>query len=173
MSADEHVDIGRTVSAVPRDTARQSVRSCFTGGVSSAPPSSAAVSARMSALGRRDTKPEVLLRAVLHRRGLRFRVDHPLPFDRRRRADVIFTKQRVAVFVDGCFWHSCPLHATFPKANEVFWREKLRRNVERDRDTDRRLGELGWDVIRIWEHEDVLEAADRVESAVRGHEMGR
>lgn len=72
----------------------------------------------------------------------------------RRRADILFTKARVAVFVDGCFWHKCPVHGTEPKANAEWWRAKLQRNVERDRDTDRRLEEAGWTVIRLWEHED-------------------
>jgi DNA mismatch endonuclease (patch repair protein) len=120
----------------------------------------------MRRLGRRDTTPEARLRQELHRRGLRFRVDRPLHFDRRRRADVIFPRERVAVFVDGCFWHSCPEHATFPVANAAFWKRKLERNVARDRDTDRRLSEAGWKVIRCWEHEDPASAADRVVSAV-------
>src|SRR5262245_3398365 len=98
----------------------------------------------MSRLGRRDTAPELLIRSELHRRGLRFRVQRPLDFDRRRRADIVFPRERVAVFVDGCFWHSCPEHATFPQANAEFWRTKLARNVERDRDTDRRLADLDW-----------------------------
>jgi DNA mismatch endonuclease, patch repair protein len=130
-------------------------------------PSSPEVSARMSRLGRRDTTPEMLLRSELHRRGLRFRVQRPLDFDRRRRADIVFVSARVMVFVDGCFWHSCPEHATMPKANRPFWEAKLRRNVERDRDTDRRLAEAGWTVIRVWEHEPVDVAADEVEHAVR------
>lgn len=121
----------------------------------------------MSRLGRRDTTPELLLRSELHRRGLRFRVQRSLEFDRRRRADLVFVSALVVVFVDGCFWHSCPEHATMPKANREFWELKLRRNVERDRDTDRRLGEAGWTVIRIWEHEPVAAAADRVEARVR------
>jgi DNA mismatch endonuclease (patch repair protein) len=85
----------------------------------------------------------------------------------RRRADVVFTRSRVAVFVDGCFWHACPIHATWPKANADWWRAKLKANVERDRDTDRRLGDAGWSVVRVWEHESAADAADRVEDAVR------
>lgn len=121
----------------------------------------------MSRLGRRDTAPEVAIRSLLHRAGLRFRVDHPLEFDRRRRADILFPTERVAVFVDGCFWHSCPEHATFPRANAEFWRAKLRRNVERDRETDRRLAEAGWIVVRVWEHESPRDAADRIAAVVR------
>lgn len=126
----------------------------------------------MSRLRQRDTTPERLLRSALHRRGLRFRVERPLDFDRRRRADLVFVTEKVAVFVDGCFWHSCPAHATVPRANRAFWVEKLRRNVVRDRDTDRRLAESGWTVVRVWEHEAPEAAADRVEAAVRGRRRG-
>ena len=137
-------------------------------GTSARPPaSSPAVSGRMSRLGRRDTKPEVEIRSALHRRGLRFRLQRPLDFDRRRRVDIVFPRERVAVFVDGCFWHSCPQHATFPRANAEFWRSKLRRNVARDRETDRRLEAEGWIVLRFWEHEDPDAAAATIESAVR------
>jgi DNA mismatch endonuclease (patch repair protein) len=130
-------------------------------------PSSAAVSARMSRARREHTAPERALRSELHRRGLRFRVQRPLAFDRRRKADIAFPGARVAVFVDGCFWHSCPEHATQPKANEAFWSEKLRRNRERDAETNARLGDDGWHVIRVWEHEDPVTAADRIAAAVR------
>jgi DNA mismatch endonuclease (patch repair protein) len=135
------------------------------------PASSAAVSERMSRLRRRDTTPETLIRSALHRRGLRFRIERPLVFDRRRRADIVFPREQVAVFVDGCFWHSCPEHATFPRANAAFWREKLQRNVDRDRDTDRRLEALGWTVVRVWEHEDPEEAADGIAQIVRAHRV--
>jgi DNA mismatch endonuclease (patch repair protein) len=129
-------------------------------------PSSPSVSRRMSAAARAHTAPERALRSALHRRGLRFRIQCPLPFDRRRKADISFPRETVAVFVDGCFWHSCPEHATHPKANADFWRVKLERNRERDADTDRRLADAGWSVIRIWEHEDPETAADRVATAV-------
>ena len=122
----------------------------------------------MSRLGRRDTQPELALRSELHRRGFRFRVDRaPVP-GLRSRADIVFGPARVAVYVDGCFWHSCPEHGTRPKANADWWERKLARNRERDRETDRALREHGWEVVRIWEHEKVLEAADRVEAALRG-----
>lgn len=121
----------------------------------------------MSRLGRRDTQPELALRSELHRRGFRFRVDRaPVP-GLRSRADIVFGPARVAVYVDGCFWHSCPEHGTRPKANADWWERKLDRNQERDRETDRVLRENGWQVVRIWEHEDPAEAADRVEVAVR------
>lgn len=121
----------------------------------------------MSRLGRRDTQPELALRSELHRRGFRFRVDRaPVP-GLRSRADIVFGPARVAVYVDGCFWHSCPEHGTRPKANADWWERKLDRNQERDRETDRVLRQHGWKVVRIWEHEDPVEAADRVEVAVR------
>jgi DNA mismatch endonuclease, patch repair protein len=116
----------------------------------------------MSKLGRRDTLPELAIRSELHRRGLRFRVDRaPLP-GLRSRADIVFGPARVAVYVDGCFWHSCPEHGTRPKANADWWESKLKRNQERDIETGRALREHGWQVVRIWEHEDPVEAANRV-----------
>lgn len=115
------------------------------------------------------TAPELDLRRELHDRGLRYRVDLAvLPDLRRRRADIVFTRARIVVFVDGCFWHGCPDHGTLPASNRDWWRAKLRRNVERDRETDQRLTAAGWVVLRFWEHEDVVGAADAVEAAVRG-----
>ncbi|HVM13722.1 MAG TPA: very short patch repair endonuclease [Egibacteraceae bacterium] len=125
-------------------------------------PSSPEALRRMQRQRRADTRPELALRRELHRRGLRYRVDVPVLPGLRRRADVVFPRQRIAVFVDGCFWHACPQHGTSPKANAAWWREKLGANVERDRDTDHRLREAGWTPIRIWEHEDPLHAADLV-----------
>lgn len=124
-------------------------------------------SMRMSQQRRRDTGAEVSIRRVLHARGLRYRVDAPLPGLPRRRADLAFPRQRVAVFVDGCFWHGCPEHKTAPKNNAAWWAAKLARNVERDRETDAHLAELGWRVLRIWEHDDPRHAADRVQAAVQ------
>jgi DNA mismatch endonuclease, patch repair protein len=99
---------------------------------------------------------------------MRYRVDvAPLRDLPRRRADVVFTRLRVAIFVDGCFWHCCPQHATSPKANSEWWRTKLEGNVARDRDTDARLEEHGWIVIRVWEHEPAAEAADRIEGVLK------
>jgi DNA mismatch endonuclease (patch repair protein) len=129
-------------------------------------PSSARKSAEMSRLGRRDTLPERALRSELHRRGFRFRVDRAPVKGLRSRADIVFGPARVAVYVDGCFWHSCPEHGTKPKANAEWWEQKLKRNQERDTATDRTLREHGWKVVRIWEHEDAVKAADRVQSAV-------
>ena len=120
----------------------------------------------MRANRRRDTAPELALRRALHSRGYRYRVDYrPLP-RLRRRADLVFTKQRVAVFVDGCFWHCCPEHGTTPKSNADYWIPKLARNVERDRETDARLAESDWKVIRVWEHEPVEEAFERIVAAL-------
>lgn len=132
-------------------------------------PSSPHVSGRMSRQLSSGTAPELRLRRELHRRGLRFRVDYPLDVAdiRRRRADVAFTRHRVAIFVDGCFWHACPQHATSPKANQAWWAAKLAANVARDRDTDHRLAAHGWTSLRVWEHEPVGDAADRVERLVR------
>lgn len=116
---------------------------------------------------RRDTKPELALRRELWRRGLRYRIDIAPVSGLRRRADMVFRRARVAVYVDGCYWHSCPDHATVPKANREWWVAKLEANVTRDRDTDDRLQSTGWEVVRIWEHESISDAADRVEAVVR------
>lgn len=121
----------------------------------------------MSRTRRRDTKPELELRRALHARGLRFRVDRSVLADRRRRPDIVFGPARVVVFVDGCFWHGCPEHATWPASNPDFWREKIETNRLRDRDTDERLAAEGWEVVRVWEHEEPTAAADRIERLVR------
>lgn len=121
----------------------------------------------MASTGRRDTKPEIVLRRLLHARGLRFRVDRPVQGVRRRRADIVFGPAKLVVFVDGCFWHGCPEHATWPANNADFWREKIETNRLRDRDTDERLAAEGWDVVRVWEHEDPVQAADRIAQRVR------
>jgi DNA mismatch endonuclease (patch repair protein) len=121
----------------------------------------------MQVTPRRDTPCEVALRSAVHSLGLRYRVDWPLP-GTRRRADLAFVRVRVAVMVDGCFWHGCPVHATQPKANATWWRAKLAGNVARDRDTDARLRRAGWLVLRFWEHQDMAVAARRVDRSVRG-----
>lgn len=136
------------------------------------PPSSPQVSAQLSRVRRRDTAPEVRLRSLLHGRGLRFRVDHPISGLARRRVDIVFVGPRVAVFVDGCFWHGCPEHSVQPKANAAWWREKIAANRRRDADTDAALTRLGWNVIRVWEHESPALAAERVHAAVSGR-LGR
>ena len=127
----------------------------------------------MSKLGRRDTLPELAIRSELHRRGLRFRVDRAPLSGLRSRADIVFGSARVAIYVDGCFWHSCPEHGTRPKSNAEWWEQKLKRNQERDAEIDRTLRENGWEVVRVWEHEDPVEAADRVEGTVRSQLRSR
>ena len=130
-------------------------------------PSSQAASQRMAATGQRDTTAELrIIDPILYAKGLRYRVDYPVLSKLRRRADVAFIGPKVAVFIDGCFWHGCPEHGTWPKANAKFWREKIEANRKRDRDTDRRLENSGWCVIRIWEHERPEEAVKRVVHAV-------
>ena len=124
--------------------------------------SSAAVSGRMSTARRRDTAPEIALRRQLHALGLRYRVTYPMPGQRRRTIDVAFTRLRLAIFVDGCFWHGCPEHGTRPRSNSAWWQQKLAANTARDRDTDRLLTEAGWTVLRFWEHTDPKEAARTV-----------
>ncbi|MFJ9669538.1 very short patch repair endonuclease [Streptomyces sp. NPDC101221] len=114
----------------------------------------------------RDTRPELALRQAAHRLRLRYRVStRPLP-ELPRTADMVFTRARVAVFVDGCFWHGCPTHYTPSKSNVTYWTEKIIRNKERDEDTNRRLREAGWLVIRIWEHEDLEVAARKLKETV-------
>lgn len=115
---------------------------------------------------RRDTSPELAVRRRIHAAGLRYRVDFA-PLGGRRKADIVFTRKRVAVFIDGCYWHCCPEHATFPKRNSDYWLPKLARNVERDRDTDHSLSGAGWTVLRFWEHESPDDVAYRIAVAVR------
>jgi DNA mismatch endonuclease, patch repair protein len=127
----------------------------------------------MQRQARRDTKPEVALRKELWRRGLRYRVDLAPLVGLRRRADILFTRAKVVVYVDGCFWHTCPDHSTVPKANREWWIAKLEANVRRDRDTDVRLQDAGWTVVRVWEHESAQAAADQVINAVTPGHAGR
>jgi len=119
----------------------------------------------MKSQRQRDTAAEIALRSLLHRRGLRFRVHYVLP-NLRRRADIAFPRRRLAVFVDGCFWHGCPQHGTWPKENADWWREKIEANRRRDADTDARLKEQGWSVVRVWEHEAPESAAQTIEDAI-------
>jgi DNA mismatch endonuclease (patch repair protein) len=122
---------------------------------------------------RRDTAPELALRRELWKLGLRYRVDvPPLPVLGRRRADLVFAGARVAVFVDGCFWHGCPDHGTLPKNNRTWWRSKIAANRHRDADTDRVLKAASWQAIRVWEHEDPVRAASQIERFVRSRRGG-
>ena len=127
---------------------------------------------RMTHQRRRDTAPEMAIRRLLYARGLRYRVDAAPP-GMRRRADLVFGSARVAVFVDGCFWHGCPDHGTLPKKNAAWWAEKIDSNVKRDRDTDQRLTADGWIVIRVWEHEAPEAAAARVGETVSNRRIKR
>lgn len=131
-------------------------------------PIAAATTKRMAATPGRDNPRERALRSALHRRGLRFRLHRRLLTNSRRTVDIVFPRARVAVFLDGCFWHGCPSHGSWPKNNADWWREKIEANVARDRDTDRRLQELGWLVMRVWEHEPIDVVADRLERALLG-----
>ncbi|OKI33443.1 very short patch repair endonuclease [Saccharothrix sp. CB00851] len=116
----------------------------------------------------RDTRAELALRSALHAVGLRYRVGTRPIKEVRRTADVVFTKAKVAVFVDGCFWHGCPEHYRPAKgANAEFWRAKIDGNRRRDSDTDERLRRAGWEIVRVWEHEDPVVAAARIAKAVR------
>lgn len=127
-------------------------------------PLNSQVSRNLSRVKRRDTKPEIALRRELHRRGLRFRVDygripgHP---------DVAFTNAKIAVFVDGCFWHGCDLHGALPKNNAEWWAAKIARNQERDAEVAEELKRAGWIVLRYWTHDDVDEMADEIEDVWR------
>ncbi len=116
-------------------------------------PLSPAVSARMSRQASKDTAAELAVRRLLHAGGLRYRVEYPVPGMARRRIDVAFTSVRLAVLIDGCFWHGCPEHATQPKSNAEWWRQKLDRNMARDAETTAHLVAAGWEVLRFWEHE--------------------
>ena len=123
----------------------------------------------MQAIRSRDTQPEMAVRRALHRLGLRYRVAiAPVP-GLRRRADIVFTKARVAVFIDGCFWHGCPLHGrTTFNHNADYWPSKIATNMARDQDTTEQLRRAGWTVMRFWEHEDHAEVVEAIRHALRG-----
>lgn len=130
--------------------------------------SSPAVRAVMRANKGRDTRPELALRSAVHALGMRYRVGiRPVP-QVRRTADIVFTKAKVAVFLDGCFWHGCTEHHRPAKKNSEFWEAKINGNIIRDADTDARLREAGWRVVRVWEHESPETAAERIKSIIRG-----
>ena len=129
-------------------------------------PKNDAVREQMESQRRRDTTPETALRRLLHAQGLRYRLEVPVPGIPRRTIDIAFARAKVAVFVDGCFWHGCPLHGVAPRNNAEWWAAKLAANRERDEDTTRHLESLGWTVLRFWEHEDAVTSAARVRAAL-------
>ena len=118
----------------------------------------AVTSKRMAATRSRDNPREIAVRSALHQMGLRYRIHRRLIPRSSRTADIVFVRAKVAVFLDGCFWHGCPLHGTSPKTNTEWWREKIAANQARDSDTVRKLEENGWSVVRIWEHVPVEDA---------------
>jgi DNA mismatch endonuclease (patch repair protein) len=115
----------------------------------------------------KGTKKELEIRSALHKLGMRFRVQVAPLEGVRRHADIVFRGKRVAIFVDGCFWHGCPLHRTLPKSNTEWWKAKLEENIRRDNDTNARLGEAGWLVLRFWEHEDAEQVAQDIQHRLR------
>ncbi|MDX2728375.1 very short patch repair endonuclease [Streptomyces sp. PA03-2a] len=141
--------------------------------MSTVKPSSPQVSARMSRQASRDTTPEVAVRKLLHAAGYRYRLNERVPGMSRRTIDIAFTRAKVAVMIDGCFWHGCPDHATQPKANSEWWRTKLDRNIARDLETTRHLLAAGWTVLRFWEHEPPVGVAERVAEVVDRERRGR
>ncbi|WP_191133925.1 very short patch repair endonuclease [Streptomyces sp. col6] len=134
--------------------------------MSTARPSSPAVSARMSRQASRDTAPEVAVRKLLHASGYRYRLNERVPHMSRRTIDIAFIRAKVAVFLDGCFWHGCPEHATQPKSNAEWWRQKLDRNMARDAETTAHLVAEGWTVLRFWEHQAPVQVAEEVAEVV-------
>lgn len=130
-------------------------------------------SRRLSQLRRRDTNPEIAVRKLLHADGLRYRVAYPIPGQKRRTIDIAFTRVRLAVFIDGCFWHGCAQHGTAPKSNAEWWTRKLEANRERDRGAEDLLVAIGWTVLRFWEHEDATDVARLVAARLHEIELGR
>jgi DNA mismatch endonuclease, patch repair protein len=132
-------------------------------------PSRPGITAIMRGNKKRETRPEIAVRSALHHAGLRFRKDYPIRPDNGRpiRVDIAFPRRRVAVFIDGCFWHRCPEHGNEPRVNTTYWGPKLTRNVTRDHEVDERLRQAGWAIVRIWEHEPPTAAVNRVRSALQ------
>jgi DNA mismatch endonuclease (patch repair protein) len=149
-------------------TAEQRTREQLLQVVRDAPAASTpAARASMQRNRRRDSRAEIQLRSALHQMGLRFRVDHPIRCGPGRpiRPDIVFTKARLAIFVDGCFWHGCPDHGRSPKSNSGYWSAKIALNQDRDRRQTDALAAAGWTVLRVWEHEPANEAAEAIASA--------
>jgi DNA mismatch endonuclease, patch repair protein len=159
--------IGGTARDRGTDTPRLSLRSRSMAAMRESWASSPGVRASMRSNKSRDTGPELALRSAVHRLGLRYRVGVRPVSGLRRTGDLVFSRARVVVFLDGCFWHGCPEHHTVAKKNAEFWAGKVRGNRERDVQTTRRMEEAGWCVIRVWEHESPTEAALRIADTVR------
>ena len=155
--------LARPLTQLPENESADRQQNRKRNGVPSA--SSELIRERMAATKRRDTKPELALRSALHGMGLRFAVDRKINGNRRR-TDVVFPTERVAVYVDGCFWHGCPQHGTIPKQNRQWWIDKLDANRARDSATTEALTEEGWRVLRFWEHDQPLAAAGTVRDVV-------
>ena len=136
-------------------------------------PSSRRVSLQMQGQRARDTTCEMAIRRRLHQAGFRYRVHYRPLKDVRREPDIVFTAARVAVFVDGCFWHYCPLHGEIPESNKAWWRNKLQKTRARDRHTDQLLSDRGWVAVRVWEHEDPDSAVARIMSVVEERRKAR
>jgi DNA mismatch endonuclease (patch repair protein) len=151
-------------------TARRRLADAAKRGYDLPPP---ARSLNMAAVKRSDTKAELAIRQALHAMGYRFRKDYPLSLGGKLiRPDIAFTKRRVAIFVDGCYWHSCPIHGQVPATNSAFWREKLSSTTERDRMQDQLLRHAGWQVLRIWEHEESQAAVAAIIAVLKQEEGG-
>ncbi|MFF8651713.1 very short patch repair endonuclease [Streptomyces griseoluteus] len=135
--------------------------------------SSAARRRNMQAIRSRDTTPERLIRSLVHAQGFRYRVAaRPLP-NLRRTADLVFRPAKLAVFIDGCYWHGCPQHYVPPKTNSGYWSDKVARNMARDRDTDDQLRAAGWTVLRFWEHDPAEECALKIAATVSHLRQGK
>lgn len=131
-------------------------------------PTSKFISAIMRANKRVNTKPEVLVRSSLHKMGLRFRKDYPIKIaNRLLRPDIVFTKQKIAIFIDGCFWHFCPIHGHIPKSNIHYWEPKLNKNAARDKSDTILLCSAGWQVLRLWEHTSLINATEIIVSFIK------
>jgi len=164
----EFTNMSRTENAGNGSAARRRADAARRGYV----PPSQARSRNMAAVKRSDTRPELDLRRALHAEGYRFRKDHAIRIDGRLiRPDIVFTRKRIAIFVDGCFWHGCPLHGETPASNINFWKQKLTANVARDRAQDSLLGTADWTVLRIWEHVPTSDALAEVVSLIERSAM--
>ena len=127
----------------------------------------------MSTLRKRDNGPEMAVRRLLHARGARYRVCFRIPEQRRRTIDIAFVRARLAVYIDGCFWHGCPEHLHMPKANSDWWVAKLAMNQARDASATAQLRSLGWTVLRFWEHESPEEVVRQVVATLEARTQGR